>query len=108
VGYNAMKSAENQPMFQRNIALSSSVWKNKPSKKPASRAMFFLCAACFVLVTCFFIVRPWRWKRYVPPKCLLNSNEIHCVVSQKTQPFISMADQVLQEKSVSLYTLSTT
>jgi hypothetical protein len=34
-GYNAVQSAEIQPMFWRNVSLSCSGSKNKPSKKSA-------------------------------------------------------------------------
>jgi hypothetical protein len=37
------------------------------------------------------IFRPWRWKRYVPPKRRLTLKELHCVISQK---------MVLQDNSV--------
>jgi hypothetical protein len=36
LGYNAVLSAENQPMFWRNIWPPSAEFKNKPSNKPAS------------------------------------------------------------------------
>jgi hypothetical protein len=38
-----------------------------------------------------FILRPWRWRRYVPPKCRLTFNELHDIISQKTVLFITTA-----------------
>jgi hypothetical protein len=35
LGYNAVKSVESQPMFQRNISLPSSGVESTSSKKPA-------------------------------------------------------------------------
>jgi hypothetical protein len=30
----------------------------------------------------WLILRPWRWRRYVPPKCWLTCNGLHSVISQ--------------------------
>jgi hypothetical protein len=42
-------------------------------------------------LTCWFLLklflRPWRWRRYVPPKRLLTINRLHGVISQKTVLF---------------------
>jgi hypothetical protein len=38
LGYNAAYSVESQMTFRRNMSSSSSGSKNKPSKKPASKA----------------------------------------------------------------------
>jgi hypothetical protein len=35
----------------------------------------------------WFILRPWRWRRYVPPKRRLTFNRLHGVISQKVVPF---------------------
>jgi hypothetical protein len=35
----------------------------------------------------WLILRPWRWRRHVPPKRLLAFNGIHSVISQKTELF---------------------
>jgi hypothetical protein len=37
-----------------------------------------------VLIAAWFIWFPWRWKRYVPLKGLLNFTEIHSIKPQKT------------------------
>jgi hypothetical protein len=29
--------------------------------------------------------RPWRWRRYVPPKCQLAFKKLYAVISQKTE-----------------------
>jgi hypothetical protein len=49
----------------------------------------------FHLLTCWFLLklflRPWRWKRYVPPKHWLQLNRLHGVISQKMILFITSA-----------------
>jgi hypothetical protein len=35
------------------------------------------------------INRPWRWRRYILPKCRLAFNGLHCVISQKIELFIT-------------------
>jgi hypothetical protein len=37
------------------------------------------------------ILRPWRWRRYVPPKRQLTFNGLHGIVSQKIEVFITTA-----------------
>jgi hypothetical protein len=46
---------------------------NEPSKKTALKAG----------------ARERRWRQYVPPKRLLTFNGLHCVISQKTELFIT-------------------
>jgi hypothetical protein len=49
-------------------------------------------AICFhagFLLRLFF--RPWRWRRYVPPKRRLTLNGLHGVISQKMALFITTA-----------------
>jgi hypothetical protein len=46
-------------------------------------------SACHPLA-CWFpelILRPWRWRRYVPPKRLVHLNGLHSVISQKMMLF---------------------
>jgi hypothetical protein len=48
-------------------------------------------AACHLLSYWFiakFILRPWRWRRYIPLKTWLTFNGLHGVISQKTALFI--------------------
>jgi hypothetical protein len=42
---------------------------------------FRLPLACSLL--CWTILRPWRWRRYVPPKRRVPLNALHSVISQK-------------------------
>jgi hypothetical protein len=45
-----------------------------------------VCSAYHLLSRCFLArltSRPWRWRRYVFPKCLLTFNGLHGVISQK-------------------------
>jgi hypothetical protein len=47
--------------------------------------------ACHLLSRWFLaqhIIRPWRWRRYVPPKLRLTLNGLHGVISQKMVLFI--------------------
>jgi hypothetical protein len=49
-------------------------------------------ATCFhavFLLNLFF--RPWRWRRYVPPKRRLTLNRLHGVIAQKMVLFIIIA-----------------
>jgi hypothetical protein len=62
----------------------SSGSKKKPSKKPACHLLSRLFVAWLVL-------RPWRWRRYVPPKRRLTFNVLHGVIYQKIELFITTA-----------------
>jgi hypothetical protein len=44
------------------------------------------CSLAVFLLNLF--IRPWRWRRYVPPKCRLRPNRLHGVISQKKILFI--------------------
>jgi hypothetical protein len=44
-GYNAVKFVARQQIFRRNVSLSVSESKNKPS----------MCIACYLLVACFLL-----------------------------------------------------
>jgi hypothetical protein len=47
-----------------------------------------------VLLCCFLgwvTLKPWRWRRHIPPKRRLTSNGLHSVISQKTELFIITA-----------------
>jgi hypothetical protein len=47
-----------------------------------------VCWVACHLLTCWFLLklflRPWKWRRYVPPKLRLQLNRLHVVISQKT------------------------
>jgi hypothetical protein len=60
VGYNAVQSVETQPIFRRNMSILSSWSENNPSD------------SCLFLS--WFILRPWRWRRYIPLKFWLTFN----------------------------------
>jgi hypothetical protein len=51
--------------------------------------------ACHLLACWFFLLnlflRPWRWRRYVPPKRRLKPNGLHGGISQKMIIFITTA-----------------
>jgi hypothetical protein len=42
-------------------------------------------------LVCWTILRPWRWRRYVPPKRRVQLNVLHGVISQKMILFITTA-----------------
>jgi hypothetical protein len=39
----------------------------------------------FTFLNFWLILRPWRWRRYVPPKLWVTLNGLHGVISQKTE-----------------------
>jgi hypothetical protein len=51
---------------------------------PACRLFSRWFLACLIL-------RPWRWRRHVPPECLLTFNGLHGFLSQKTELFVITA-----------------
>jgi hypothetical protein len=75
-----------------NCLLRSKYFLHKSSifcdKTPCSPLKF-----CLLPTTSWFlawlILRPCRWRRYVPPKRLLTFNGPHGVISQKTEFFIT-------------------
>jgi hypothetical protein len=67
-------------------------WRvSKPSKK-----LCLLPASCWFLAWLTF--QPWRWRQHVPLKCWLTFNELHSIISQKTELFITLLwePQILQ------------
>jgi hypothetical protein len=55
----------------------------------ASRAINSWLSLCLLLSRWYFFrpIRPWKWKRYIPPKGRLTFNGLHGVISQKTVLF---------------------
>jgi hypothetical protein len=53
------------------------------------------CCVCVQVLSPWFlaqlIFRPWRWRRYVPPKRRLTLNGLHGVICQKMVLFITAA-----------------
>jgi hypothetical protein len=41
------------------------------------------------------LIRPWRWTRYVPPRCMLAFNRLHGVIFQKIVLFISLIIEMI-------------
>jgi hypothetical protein len=46
-------------------------------------------ASGFTLVSCLAYFLPWRWRRYIPPKCWLIFNGLHGVIFQNIELFIT-------------------
>jgi hypothetical protein len=45
-------------------------------------------------LVCWTFLRPWRWRRYVPPKRRLLHNGLHGVISQRMILFITTAVKI--------------
>jgi hypothetical protein len=55
------------------------------------QARLYLLPASVWFLSWLIILRPWRWRRHVPPKRQLNFNGLHGVISHKTELFIATA-----------------
>jgi hypothetical protein len=58
-------------------------WNHWAITRPASELEHLL--SCWYLAR---LIRPWRWRRYISPKCQLTFSGLHGVTSQKTELFI--------------------
>jgi hypothetical protein len=91
---NAVWSVESQLKFWRNISPPSS-GSNKPSEIPVwKRVTSCLVQGASYLLSRWYLarlIRPWRWRRYVPPKLQLTSNGLHGIIAQKRAHFITTA-----------------
>jgi hypothetical protein len=63
---------------------------------------FSLPPACLLVLLNLFL-RPWRWRRYFPPKRRLELNGLHGVVSQKMILFITTAVKTSNPTNVILF-----
>jgi hypothetical protein len=85
---------------------SSSVWDVTPcSLVKVSRCFvgthrLHLQELCLPSASCWLLswltLLPWRWRRYVPPKCRLNFTRLHGVISQNIKLF-KMQDYVKEK-----------
>jgi hypothetical protein len=66
-------------MFLRKVGWNSMDYTASYRRRWYSSACHLL--ACWFLLNLF--LRPWIWRRYVPPKRRLNLNGLHGVISQK-------------------------
>jgi hypothetical protein len=82
LGYNAVSSVENQPTFRRNISPISSGGRIIQAKNQHETGSRFLA---------WFILRPWKFRRYIPPKWKFICNALHGVISRKVELFIPTA-----------------
>lgn len=75
------KSVGSQLTFQSNISAPSSGSKNKQKKKKTSVKQLLSS----------LILRLRKWKRHIHPKRWLTQNELHGVIGQKIEIFITFA-----------------
>jgi hypothetical protein len=68
-------------MFQRNYLQGRRINQSRKQRKISA---FHLLSRWFLA---WLILRPWIWRRYVPPKRPLHFNGLHGVTSQKTELF---------------------
>jgi hypothetical protein len=64
----------------------ASIFRVEDYEKPGS--------PCHLLSSWFLswlTLRPWRWRRHVPPKCRLTFKGLHNAISQKVELFITIA-----------------
>jgi hypothetical protein len=103
-----MKSTENQRTFRRN---SASVCQDRIISLARSQleSRWQAETACHLLSRWYLArrIRPWRWRRYIPPKRLLIFNGLHGVLSQKTILFECMIFNVLTEVTAQITVLLT-
>jgi hypothetical protein len=52
---------------------------------------------CFLV---WFILRPWRWRKHVPPKRRLTFNRLHSIISDKTELFAVIIFQVPWKRAI--------
>jgi hypothetical protein len=72
LGYNDMRYAESEPMFQRNVVFSTSGSKNKRSKKKTAWKQALL-ATCFMLVSYLVYSSTLKMKAECSYETLINS-----------------------------------
>jgi hypothetical protein len=89
----------NHPMTYNNRACnistftseinSSTFLKDRAMKVDYTPRMILIANIKFIFATCLFagfllnsFLRPWRWRRYVPPKRRVTLNGLHGVISQ--------------------------
>jgi hypothetical protein len=79
----------------------------KISREKNQRESRWLCLApAFTLVSFWLIFRPWRWRRYVPPRCQLTFNGLHGVISQNMALFKSKVNYRVWRNPALAYTLN--
>jgi hypothetical protein len=73
--------------------------RNEGSKKNGYEEAYLLLATCFVFfpLTCL-VIRPWRWKKYVPSKFRLNLNGLHGAIFEETCLFIVLIQLISTSK----------
>jgi hypothetical protein len=62
------------------------------------------CCGCHLLHTALshFILRPWKWRRYVPSKRLLTFSGLHGIISQKTATHFRAVEFLWKENPFAL------
>jgi hypothetical protein len=74
--------------FISNIQCSSVRWNSTDvSEEHVASILLYLLPASRCFLACL-IIRPWIWRRHIPPKRRLNFNRLHGVIQQKIDLFI--------------------
>jgi hypothetical protein len=79
------KQVRREVSGKHRVILSTIFWDIIPCSPSSVSWGLHLLARWFLAE----FLRPWRWRRYVPPKLRLTLNGLHSVVSQKMVPFIT-------------------
>jgi hypothetical protein len=98
---NMLSVSYNQQYYWRLINIQISQWIR--TWRVSSQA----AGACHLLTYWFLLklfLRPWRWRRYVPPKRRLQLNRLHDVTSQKTILFITTAVKTSNPTNKNIFT----
>jgi hypothetical protein len=85
LGCDSAQSGESRQTLRRNISSPSSGLKNKSSNKPAQSRVLLVCFLKFFLLSswwffAYLYLRPWRSRRYIPPRRWLTSTGLCGVI----------------------------
>jgi hypothetical protein len=91
--YNAVSLMNVNGRFETIFRLHFQVWRIGPAKwcikNDAGGKQMSVSSWCLS----WLIIRPWRWKLYIPPKSQLNFNGLLCVISQMIVLFIMKTER---------------
>jgi hypothetical protein len=85
---------ETAPLTRALLKAQISSWCDRLEQRNVKSSIFWDITPCsplrvnrpaFTLVFAWLIIRPWRWRRHVPPKSRLALKGLHGVISQKKE-----------------------